>query len=201
MFGTPFILRAGEKALFGQGLSLTLKEINDSRCPKDVQCVWQGELSAFFNIALGENSGALRLGTVTKQSDIFNGYRVTLKSATTESATVIVTVVETATSGISGFIHMGPICPVERIPPDSNCADRPYANAKVVIRNTKNNIIAGQTFSDEKGKFRITLMPGTYMVEVSSPTGSPLPRCGATEQIVKTAVFTAVDVSCDSGIR
>src|SRR5207253_9569337 len=34
--------------------------------------------------------------------------------------------------GIRGTVLLGPICPVERIPPDPQCADKPYAASLVV---------------------------------------------------------------------
>ena len=201
VLGKPVTLRTGGKAVFPGELSLTLKEINDSRCPQDVQCVWQGELSALFSVTLGGVSEELRLGTVMKQSAVLKGYTFTLQNATPESATAVVAFAPVPAGGISGFIHTGPTCPVERMPPDPNCADRPYANAKVVIRNKANGAVASQSASDLKGNFRAALAPGAYAIEVSSPTGSPLPFCETKEAEVKTGAFTSVDVSCDSGIR
>lgn len=36
-------------------LVINVKSIQDSRCPKDVQCVWQGEARITLNLSLGTN--------------------------------------------------------------------------------------------------------------------------------------------------
>lgn len=199
-FNKPFILRAGDKVIFPDGLSLGLKEVNDSRCKPGVQCIWQGEISFLFSVSLGGFSEELRLGTVNNKNATLKGYVFTLQSGTAESATMVVAAAPAA-SGVSGIIHIGPTCPVERIPPDPACADRPYANAKVTVRSKASGSVAAQSVSDEKGNFRVALAPGMYTIDVSSPTNSLLPRCETREITVKASGFVSADVSCDSGIR
>ena len=101
-------------------------------------------------------------------------------------------------SGISGYVHLGPTCPVERIPPDPACADRPYTDAFVRAREKS----SGRTFnarSDAGGNFRIAAPEGSYIVSVDPV--NILPRCGTTDVVVKANQFVAIDISCDSGIR
>lgn len=199
-FDTPLTLRVGDKTILPHGLSLELKEINDSRCKPNVQCIWAGELSFLFSVSSGGSSEELRLGTATKKSVTLMGHTFTLQSGTTEVATVVVALAS-STGGVSGLIHVGPTCPVERMPPDLACADRPYVNAKVTIRSKASGTLAGQSVSDANGGFRVALPPGTYTVDVASPTNNILPRCGAVDATVNANEFTSVDVSCDSGIR
>jgi len=100
-------------------------------------------------------------------------------------------------SGINGYIHMGPICPVESYPPDSGCADRPYASATVVATNAAGKQYQGKTDAD--GKFRIAVPVGTYTVTTDQK--NMYPRCGTQEAIVTIDKFTNVGISCDTGIR
>lgn len=91
--GEPLTLKTGESRLVEGGLRLTLVSIGDSRCPKDVQCVWAGELAPVFRVEPekgGATSEELRLGTITKLEGDSLGRHFTLAEATTEDATIIV---------------------------------------------------------------------------------------------------------------
>lgn len=93
-WGSPFALKINEQAKFSDGLSLALLEINDSRCPAEVVCIWAGELSVLFRViggAVGEQSKDIRLGTVTAKNLTLTEYTFTLQDATESSATVSVT--------------------------------------------------------------------------------------------------------------
>ena len=43
-FGKVITFKLNDKTAFSDGLNVELKGINDSRCPKDVQCIWAGSL-------------------------------------------------------------------------------------------------------------------------------------------------------------
>lgn len=100
-------------------------------------------------------------------------------------------------SGISGYIHMGPTCPVEKNPPDPGCADKSYANTAVTATNVAGKQYGGQT--DTTGKFRLIVPAGTYTIKVAP--ANVFPRCEEKEAEVTTNKFTSVDISCDTGIR
>lgn len=101
-------------------------------------------------------------------------------------------------SGITGKVLLGPTCPVERIPPDPNCADKPYATAIVVYREgSKTPFVIGN--SDSSGIFSFSLPPGSYTLSAGS--GSTLPRCSAASLTVPPKGYTNVNISCDTGIR
>lgn len=78
----------GQTVAFDGGLSMTLTAIDDSRCPKDVVCIWAGELSARFQVALGGASQEIVLGQTTKPEASVDGRTVTLTAITETSATV-----------------------------------------------------------------------------------------------------------------
>jgi hypothetical protein len=91
---------------------------------------------------------------------------------------------------------------VERIPPDPACADRPVADAVIVIRDTGGAEVARATTAED----------GTFLVGVpggGSWTVEPQPVAGllgtAPAAIVEVAdgpsAWFAVDVAYDTGIR
>jgi len=61
---------------------------------------------------------------------------------------------------VSGVVQAGPVCPVERQPPDPACADRPVAGATLLV--TKNGDEVTRTPSAADGTFELRLAPGEY---------------------------------------
>lgn len=107
---------------------------------------------------------------------------------------------EVINSGITGSVLLGPTCPVERIPPDPQCADRPYQGDFVVTPSGGVQVIA-KFSSGADGKFKIALKPGEYIIRQSDTT-KILPRCPDTGTIkVEEGKFANADISCDTGIR
>ena len=100
-------------------------------------------------------------------------------------------------SGIQGVVMAGPTCPVERDPPDPACADRPLATNIIISRKGSTQVFA-TVQSNAQGMFQISLPPGEYVV---SGGGQVFPRCSDAEVIVGQTGYTAVNMSCDTGIR
>jgi hypothetical protein len=103
---------------------------------------------------------------------------------------------------IAGRAVAGPVCPVERIPPDPACAPRPVAGALIVIRGPGGAEVARVT----------TVQDGTFLVGVPGGgawTVEPQPAEGlmgtAPATVVEVAdapaAWVAVDVAYDTGIR
>jgi len=104
----------------------------------------------------------------------------------------------TYNSGIRGSVLLGPTCPVQRIPPDPACADKPYATSVTVYRTgSQIPLIIGS--SDTTGAFEFSLPPGSYMLITGSST--TLPRCGEIIVDVTKNTYVTTKVSCDTGIR
>lgn len=115
--------------------------------------------------------------------------------ATTTSGGGIIPAVN---SGVRGTVSLGPTCPVERIPPDPACADKPYAAAILVYRaGSGTPFIIGN--SDMSGAFQFSLPPGSYTINAGS--GKTLPRCTPVNVIVPTDGYASTTISCDTGIR
>lgn len=91
-FGGATDVPLGSSALFEDGLRLTLKQLDDSRCPKGVTCVWQGELSGVFDASGGALAAKeeLRLGMVSGAQAEVGPYRVALSDASDTTFTVVV---------------------------------------------------------------------------------------------------------------
>ncbi len=118
--------------------------------------------------------------------------------ATTTNATTTGTNTPPPTSGVMGTISLGPTCPVERDPPDPECADKPYATAVIVYRaSTDEILIIGS--SDAVGVFKLALSPGFYTVTAGG--GAVLPRCERVKATVLPGEYTPITITCDSGIR
>jgi hypothetical protein len=63
------VLAAGESADLGSGRKLKFLRVqNDSRCPKDVQCVWAGEVTLAFELSTSEGSSNFELSSHTAKS-------------------------------------------------------------------------------------------------------------------------------------
>lgn len=101
-------------------------------------------------------------------------------------------------SGVRGTISLGPVCPVERIPPDPACAPRPYTTAIEVYRSGSSSVFATGK-SDANGAFEFSLPPGSYTLKASG--GTMLPRCAPADAAVAPGAYTTADISCDTGIR
>jgi hypothetical protein len=93
----------------------------------------------------------------------------------------------------------GPVCPVERNPPDPNCAARPVVRATIVIRDATGAQVA-QLTSDAMGHATTDLAPGPYVVEAMSAAGlmgTPQPLSVQ----LTDAASGIVTLSYDTGIR
>jgi hypothetical protein len=100
-------------------------------------------------------------------------------------------------SGVHGTVLLGPTCPVQRIPPDPKCADRPY-QADFVITSSVGG--TSKVSSGADGKFEQQLPPGDYTIAPSN-NGKVLPRAGSQVFTVQSGQFTEIQIQFDSGIR
>jgi len=102
---------------------------------------------------------------------------------------------EDAESGVMGSVNISPVCPVEKIPPDPNCAPRPYQTSIII---TKDNF-SKKVESDLNGRFKADLEAGSYQFKAGGET--VLPRCSPVTTEVQKNRFSFLLISCDSGIR
>jgi hypothetical protein len=103
-------------------------------------------------------------------------------------------------SGIKGTVLLGPTCPVERIPPDPQCADKLYKTDLVLTASGQTQVIK-EFKSDSNGKFTLNIQPGKYVISPATSTNL-LPRCANSGIItVREGAYTEITISCDTGIR
>jgi len=95
-----------------------------------------------------------------------------------------------------GRVTLSPTCPVERMPPDPNCAPKGYATSIEIWMNGK---FVKTIQSDSSGNFDATLSVGTYTLKAQG--GTTLPRCTPLEVNIERGQTTNADISCDTGIR
>jgi hypothetical protein len=200
------ILRVGKSVTFSDGLVVELKEINDSRCQPKVQCIWAGELTA--NLVahggdLGSQAQSFSLGALTAKHRAVASYDFVLADASPTTATVIVTKPGVAgnaagiKSGIHGVVTMGPSCPVERMPPDPNCADRPQAATFSI--DTPTGAHVAEVSSGADGEFTQLLPAGTYVIGLRGTAAMPSMPAQTFE--VSGNKYTELSLKLDSGIR
>ena len=98
-------------------------------------------------------------------------------------------------SGIEGQALISPTCagPV-RI--GSSCDEEPYQATLTVLSPKGERIVQIQT--DEKGRFKISLAPGEYILH---PESEDITSAEEQTVIVEAGAFTQVVVNYDSGIR
>jgi len=103
-------------------------------------------------------------------------------------------------SGVTGEVHLGPQCPVERegVP----CPDEPAAASVVTVsRQLPGESYAGgevvaRTTTDVDGNFRIAVEPGEYVVTADAGMS-----CELMDARVTADTYSKVDIPCDTGIR
>jgi uncharacterized surface anchored protein len=100
---------------------------------------------------------------------------------------------------MDGTATAGPVCPVERVPPESACAPRPVAGAVVEIRDASGKEVA-QAVTASDGSFRIDLPPGVYTVEAQAAAGL-MGTAGPQTVTVTRGEVTVVQLAYDTGIR
>ena len=100
---------------------------------------------------------------------------------------------------VEGTVSLSPVCPVERIPPDPNCAARPYQT----FINISKNIETPEAFltiqSNASGAFTVSLPVGEYVFHPKG--GLPYPRCSERLVDVTAGSINSITINCDTGIR
>lgn len=103
----------------------------------------------------------------------------------------------TDTLPVDGYVHAGPWCPVIREPPDPNCADRPVADAEMVVVDAGGAEVV-HVSTDSNGRFSLKLPAGTYIL-IPQPVEGLMGT--APEQSFTVPADGDLDVTYDTGIR
>jgi len=103
----------------------------------------------------------------------------------------------TPSSGIEGYVTEGPMCPGPVAIGGSSCPDKPYQAAISILSTDSQEIIRFET--DPSGYFKISLLPGTYILHPESEMA--LPHASDQTIIVTPDQFTQLTVIYDTGMR
>jgi hypothetical protein len=101
---------------------------------------------------------------------------------------------------VGGRAVAGPVCPVERIPPDPACAPRPVAGAVLVIAASDGHKVARATTGAD-GRWTAALAAGAYTL-----TPQPVMGLMGTAPPIRFTVTASgspgdLNVTYDTGIR
>jgi len=99
---------------------------------------------------------------------------------------------------VSGYAHAGPVCPVETIPHDPACDDRPVSDAVLHLLDASGTVVAEVTTAAD-GTFTLTLPAGTYTL-VPQPVEGLMGTAEPVEVIVDGPI-AGIDIAYDTGIR
>lgn len=195
-------LGIGQKGNVGD-LNITVNSIvQDSRCPVGVQCIWAGEVKVNVTFLSKLKTEAKVLSSIDKPYS-FDGYRISITAVTRGEyrVTFHVTLDSKTTVGntgvITGLVTLSPICPVERMPPEPQCAPKPY-QTKIEVFSSGSSKLVKSTQTGSDGRFTLALPFGDYTIQAG--TGTIHPSCSPVAVSLKAST-TLVDISCDTGIR
>ena len=78
--GVPFEIQVGDSAQITNGVKITILNVEDSRCPADALCVWQGEAKISINVIKdSQDLGNFVLSTLEEKStQRFNNFKIKL---------------------------------------------------------------------------------------------------------------------------
>ncbi len=97
---------------------------------------------------------------------------------------------------LNGRVTISPICPVESVPPQPQCAPKGYSTG--IFVSSMN--FSKQIYSDSNGYFSISFPIGNYSLKPI--VANVLPRCDDVDNVqIKNNSTTTANINCDSGIR
>ena len=97
-------------------------------------------------------------------------------------------------SGIEGQVILRPVRPVER---RGSSNQRGYRATISVVDATGREVASIE--SNDEGRFRLTLPPGTYVLRPHSP--AKYPRASEQRVVIRPDAMTQVEIVYDSGMR
>lgn len=102
-------------------------------------------------------------------------------------------------TGIGGAVTAGPVCPVEKNPPDPSCAPRPVDGAVLIVGNASGAQVARVTTAPD-GTYFAELPAGFYVV-TPQPENGLFGTPGPQSVTVSDGASVRLDLAYDTGIR
>jgi hypothetical protein len=102
---------------------------------------------------------------------------------------------------VTGNVSAGPVCPVEKSPPDPGCAPRPVAGAVIVATDASGREV-GRTTSAADGSYRLSVSEtGSVLVTAQPVAGLMLPPAPVSVTLTTPTDVEHLDLEYDTGIR
>jgi hypothetical protein len=99
---------------------------------------------------------------------------------------------------VTATLLAGPVCPVETVPPDPNCAPAPVADREILVVTADGREVArGRSGAD--GVVRFSIPYGAYLLRAAPFDG--FPTAPSDEPITVDATPLEVELGFDTGIR
>ncbi len=116
------------------------------------------------------------------------------------AAIALISLQPASNGNLRGHISIGPICPVERNPPDPACqpTEATYAAYNLTVIGVGGQIIT-EFSGDANGNYYISLPAGTYVITRQSP--APIGSFMPISVRIESGMPTYQNISIDTGIR
>ena len=109
-----------------------------------------------------------------------------------------------ATGTLRGKISIGPLCPVETVPPRPEClpTEETYKQWQTTVWNRSKTIKICNINPDIDGNFEVTLSPGKYIVDFETPrSNGPIMTNMPLDVTIATNETISISIDIDTGIR
>ena len=110
---------------------------------------------------------------------------------------------EKETGFLQGKISIGPLCPVERFPPDPNCqpTQETYKAWPIAVWTDNKKAKIAQLTPNINGTFSLELAAGTYVVDIDKEQNMFGARNLPATVTIAVNSNTTFDIDIDTGIR
>ena len=102
---------------------------------------------------------------------------------------------------VTGTISAGPVCPVEKFPPDPQCAPRPVAGAVIVATDSAGQEV-GRATSAADGSYQLVVTEtGPVLITALPVAGLAEPPAPVSLTLTSPSEVERIDFVYDTGIR
>jgi hypothetical protein len=212
--GQEFTLAIGQTAeITGENLMIRFLEVvEDSRCARDVYCVWAGRVSVVVEI---KDDGSPYKMVLTEPGltdapgrETYQGYSLSFHVTPYPEAGKKITadeyrlslVVTQIMGVVEGKVTIGPLQPVEKPGETPTVPPEVYGARKIMVYDSSHQTLVKQVDIDDQGYYRVELSPGIYTIDINHvgiDSSSDVPR----QVEVKAGQTITLDIDIDTGIR